>query len=277
MKIGLISGFDGGLRYASPVGHQLYARRHGLQYHLELASFVGSPGYWHKVAALEHHLENYDWVVWIDDDAFITDTESRFLRDTLEAADRDGHAIVVAPSTDTELNGAWAAYNTGVVALRRSLETRTLLGMMRSADMRAVEEWWDSSRLGMFTNGDQDALVWALEPSGCAEAVRLADPLRWNSRPWYYRNRLSDCPVCHFPGHPDKTLAIHQLGRRLGVDETLTEGTSFAPPLLSSVDAQVPRISTAGLIARAALRSSTSLAQRTARKYHWVRETGRWS
>ncbi|MFC7361101.1 hypothetical protein ACFQO6_12545 [Nocardioides astragali] len=53
------------------MGHQLYARRHGLAQHLEPAPFEGADGYWHKVRRGGSTLDAHDWVVWFDDDAFI--------------------------------------------------------------------------------------------------------------------------------------------------------------------------------------------------------------
>lgn len=273
--IAIVSGCDR-LRYASYVGHQLYARRHGLAHHLELAPFDGASGYWHKIAALRAHLADHDWVVWFDDDAFITDLASTFLRDTVEAAQEAGAWLAIAPSCDDELNGAWAAYNTGVFALRRSPEAHRLLAAVAEASMAEIERWWDEDRLGVFTHGDQDALVWFVETGGHLGAVHRVDPLRWNARPWHYRAALDDPPVCHFAGQPDKSLAIADLARRLGTDESLV----LAGPVRSTghgLHAQVAGVGSTAMQVRRASLASRRLARRISRKIAWVREHRSWS
>lgn len=264
------------LRYASYVGHQLYARRHELAYHLELAPFEGVTGYWHKVAALRMHLAEHEWVVWFDDDAFITDLDSNFVRDTIEQAESADAWMVISPSCDDELNGAWAAYNTGVFALRNTPVSHALLAAMADAPMDEIEAWWDPERLGMFTSGDQDALVWFMDSGGHGESIHWVDPLRWNARPWHYTSSLTDAPVCHFPGQPDKTLAITEFARRMRTDETLVRhGTVNGRP--RGLHAQVPAVGRAGARVRQASVQSRRLGRRLARKAEWIRENRRWS
>jgi len=273
--IAIVSGCDR-IRYASYVGHQLYARRHSLSYHLELAPFDGAAGYWHKVAAMRAHLADHDWVVWFDDDAFITDLDSTFLRDTLEEAERKKAWLTIAPSCDDELNGAWAAYNTGVFALKNTPRAHELLAAMASAPMAEIEEGWDNDRLGVFTHGDQDALVWFLESNNLQDAISWADPMRWNARPWHYGIGLDLPPVCHFPGQPDKTLAITELARRLGTDETLVlRGNVSGRP--RGIHAQVPAVGLTGLRLRQASVRSQRAARRVTRKAIWIREHRRWA
>lgn len=273
--IAIVSGCTR-LRYASYVGQQLYARRHHLGYHLELAPFEGVSGYWHKVAALRAHLADHDWVVWFDDDAFITDLASSFVRDTLTAAEATTSWLVIAPSCDDELNGAWAAYNTGVFALRNSPDAHALLASMAAAPMAEIEEWWDSDRLGMFTKGDQDALVWFVETNGHQSAIHWADPLRWNARPWHYATALDDAPVCHFPGHPDKTLAITEFAHRLGTDETLVHPGKIAGHS-RGLHAQVPSVGATAVRVRQVSLEAQGLGRRLQRKAAWIRENRRWS
>lgn len=263
------------LRYDSYVGHQLYARRHGLDCHLELVAFTGVDGYWHKVAALQSHLGDHEWVVWFDDDAFITDLESTFVVDAIGEAEDAEAWLAIAPSCDDELNGAWAAYNTGVFALRNVPEAHELLEFMSTAPMDEIEARWNHRDWGMFTGGDQDALVWFMETRQRLGAIHWVDPLAWNARPWHYRDAAHEPPVCHFPGHPDKTLAISEMARRRGTDASLVRprvpgrdiGLHRQLPETSRADAALRRASLRGR--RAALRARMKIA--------WIREHRRWS
>ena len=273
--LALVSGSDR-LRYASYVGHQLYARRFGHPYHLELAPFPGHGHYWHKLMALREHLERYEWLVWLDDDAFVTDLRTDVLGDAVRRAQEAGRWLVIAPSCDDELNGAWAAYNTGVFALRRSEQARALLDLALDPPLAEIEAWWPAERLGVFTHGDQDLLAWFVE-QGHRDGVELVDPMTWNARPWHYRSSLQDRPVVHFPGQPDKTLAIERSARRMGVGPTLVAGSDPGRPLLESPTRQVASASTLSLATRTAAAAARRGRTRVVRKVRWVRETGRWS
>lgn len=273
--IAIVSGCTQ-LRYASYLGHQLYARRHGLGYHMELAPFDGVRGYWHKVASLKAHLSKHDWVVWFDDDAFITDLESAFLEETIATAEKEDKWLVISPSCSDELNGAWAAYNTGVFALRNGREAHALLRVMTDAPMAKIQSWWDADRLGMFTEGDQDALVWFMETGGHQDSIHWADPLRWNARPWHYRGGVEDPPVCHFPGQPDKTLAITEFANRMGTDGSLLKG-SEPRGSRGGLHNQVPLATPWGARLRRASLGGQHLARRVQLKIAWLRDTRRWS
>lgn len=273
-RIAIVSGCDE-LRYASYVGHQTYARRHGMDYHLELAPFPGHRGYWHKVRSLLEHLDDYEWLVWLDDDAFVTALEDDFLRATIAEADAAGRFVAVAPSVDDELNGAWAAYNSGVLALKSCPETEEMLRIALDPPLEEIKAWWDTDRWGVFTNGDQDVFVWYLETRH-PDGVHWVDPLRWNARPWNYASGLNEHPVCHFPGHPDKTLAIAEFAGRMGVGPTLVAGSDPRRRLFTPTSAQVPRISEVGLRLRRAGRVISAGRKRVLLKVRYVRETGRW-
>ena len=196
--------------------------------------------------------------------------------DTLARAETENAWLVIAPSCADELNDAWAAYNTGVFGLRNVPDAHALLSSMSHAPMDEIEKWWDADRLGMFTHGDQDALVWFMESGGHESRIHWVDPLGWNARPWHYSGSLQDAPVCHFPGHPDKTLAISEFALRMGTDQSLVrpgtpEGRRHA------VHAQVPAVGRAGVRVRRISVGSRRLARRVVRKLLWIREHRSWS
>lgn len=275
VDIGLVTGCER-IRYGAYVGHLLYARRHGLECHLEFAPFEHARGYFHKMAALRAHLAKHDWVVWVDDDAFITDIESDFIRREVTVADSKGSWLVIAPSVPDELNGAWGAYNTGVFALRNTTTSDDLLAVLRDPPLAEIESWWDHDQFGVFTHGDQDVLVWFVETQGHAAGVHWVDPLGWNARPWSYVHGLSDSPVCHFPGHPDKTLSIRDFAKRWGTDETLIR--TEAPTLHQrGLHAQVPSTTRSGAALRRLSLRRRATWKRARLKLDWVRHHRRWS
>ena len=118
-RICITSGGDE-IRLRSYVNHAIYAREHGLDYRLETGidpHIVTKFDY--KVAILRRLLPRYDWLVWMDDDAFFTDFEADNLRRLISEAERDDISLVIAEGP-TEPNGFWSR--------RPSLSSSSLLG-----------------------------------------------------------------------------------------------------------------------------------------------------
>ena len=118
-RICITSGGDE-IRLRSYVNHAIYAREHGLDYRLETGidpHIVTKFDY--KVAILRRLLPRYDWLVWMDDDAFFTDFEADNLRRLISEAERDDISLVIAEGP-TEPNGFWSRINTGVCLLYTS-------------------------------------------------------------------------------------------------------------------------------------------------------------
>ncbi len=260
-------------RLMSHLGHKVMATLHGYDYRFEGGPFRDLPrGYFLKLAALREQLPRYDWVLWLDDDAFVTDPRSTVFTDAIaETEARDGF-LFLASSCDEELNGAWAAVNTGVMGWRNDERSLRLIELAWNAPMDEVEEWWDRERYGVFTRGDQDALYWGMHTTDLHEGVHLVDPQRINSRPRYFTASSTDRTVCHFPGYPDKHVAVHEFARRFGLDGSLlprdvaAEFGVATPPVLGTVAHARRR----GTLARRAA------AKRVRLKYDWVRTTRRW-
>lgn len=126
LDICLVSGADE-IRYRSYVNHAAYARLHGLDYRLECG--IGPDiqnAFYYKLQAIRNVLPRYDWIVWIDDDCYITDIHSDRIRTLIDAAEANGEVLVVAEGP-VEPNGFWSTLNSGVFALRNDSDGRELL------------------------------------------------------------------------------------------------------------------------------------------------------
>lgn len=220
LSIGLVSGGDE-IRFRSYVNHLIYAREHGLDYRLEIGLDEGIDNpFLYSTAIIRRLLEHYDWLVWIDDDAYFTDFDSDGIRRLAQDAEQDGKFLVIAEGPE-EPNGFWSRINTGVFLLRRGDDANRLLRLMEDAELDAVREWWDPQRDGLFTGGDQDQMWWALFTTDLLERTQIVGHRALNSRGDYYEDSLSDALVMHFCGHGDKPLGVVRFAERFGVGEEL--------------------------------------------------------
>ncbi|MCG7422653.1 hypothetical protein MHY29_07430 [Micrococcus sp. ACRRV] len=218
--IGIVSGGDE-IRLRSYINHAIYAREHGLDYRVETGidpHIVTKFDY--KVSIIRRLLPHYEWLVWMDDDAFFTDFDATNITELVTAAEQDGQDLVIAEGP-LEPNGFWSRVNTGVMIIRNSEVGRALVEATAAADLAKVRAWWDDERDGLFTNGDQDQMWWAIQTGGHGTRVRIVGHRELNSRGHYYENSLSDAFVMHFTGYPDKELGVARFADRFGIGQEL--------------------------------------------------------
>lgn len=220
-RICVVSG-GSHVRYLSYINHRIYALEHGLSHRLEvsLGENLTSP-YWHKFVAIMNVLPEFDWVLWMDDDAYFTKWKEDSIGLAIGRAEQAGH-FFIASEGPVEDNGAWSRINTGVMLIRNDPRSFALLETARTADLAEVRSWWSDSRDGLFTSGDQDTIWWTLSTRPEMEnAFEILDHRYLNSRPQHYGSSLADATVVHFPGPGDKNLRIALFGRRFSMGQSL--------------------------------------------------------
>lgn len=268
----VMSGGDE-VRYRAYVNHSVYARLHGFTYHIGigLGPSVLSP-YYYKFNAVREVLPHFEWVLYLDDDVYITDIEAKTIETLIAEAQAGGEFLIVAEGP-VEPDGSWTRINSGVMLLRRDDRSFALLSAAQDADLRAIQESWDEESEGLFTNGDQDA-IWREIRDGRLEGdgVRIVPHYILNSRAHYYKGALDDAFAVHFCGPGDKRLKIAEFGRRFGLgQELLTAG------LLEKFSVRRRESMSGAEMRRRRVRLAyQALRQRVRRKVDFVATEGRW-
>ncbi|OKL55023.1 hypothetical protein BSZ39_01215 [Bowdeniella nasicola] len=217
----LIASGGDEIRLRSYINHRIYAHVHGFDYRLECGVSQGIRNKFdYKLSIIRRLLPTCDWLVWIDDDAFFTDFDATNLRDLLQRAEREDKFLVIAEGA-VEPNGWWSNINTGVFLLRNDARGHQLVDLMSESRLDAVRAWWNEERDGLFTNGDQDQMWWALNTHGLIDDTIIVDHHLLNSRGHYYDDSLSNAFVMHFCGHRDKPLGIARFADRFGIGHEL--------------------------------------------------------
>lgn len=215
-RIGIVSYCDH-VRTLAHVNHELYATERGYTYIFDIAP-TAAWKYLAKMEKIVKFLPLFDWVFWIDDDAFVMDREVLLETFVDEAPDA---TVIMCESPDRD--GVWTWVSSGNFLIRNTPEALAFLRDVIATDLEVVREWWDPAVYGKFTRGDQDAIVYLLNthPVYSREGFLSRLPYTaFNTRPEHFE-RPRDHFLVHFTGG-DKRGMAQEFGERFDLPESLT-------------------------------------------------------
>ena len=198
MKVCIISGRHPITKFKSFKNHRLYAKKFGYSYiHCKWPTEEKNP-YLNKVHYILKYIDLYDFIVWIDDDAFFFDFE----KDIMQFAPQGDVILSICKSPSfKELK---TFLSSGQFILKSNVHAKNLLNKILRQDQNQVKQWW-SDDLGYYTNGDQDILVYLLlTDSEFKSKFSLYDYKKFNSRVENLFGIDSHKPlILHFTGRPE--------------------------------------------------------------------------
>lgn len=223
-KVGIISYCDKVRTYAS-VNHQYYANRHNYTYIYDIAP-TKERVFKNKIEKILKYLDLFDWILWIDDDAFFINTDKK-ITDFINANRKCNFVFCNSPV----VNGNWTYLNSGVFFVKNTQQSKDFLRAALSLDLDAVKQSWDGSRYGLFTNGDQDIITHLLHNDRRFNRARfhtVLDYTNFNSRPNHFTTDSSSDQhfIAHFAGH--KKEDVFMLASDLNLSPALIRHDSFA-------------------------------------------------
>lgn len=224
----ILSGCDR-LRFPTMLNHRAYADRHGYVYRFDISPRAGRQNlYFHKLDAIKDALPNTEWLFWIDDDAAFTQLDRTFADVVPEMGDADTFAIFCASPVNPQ--GGWTTLSAGNFFIRNCARGRALIEAAIGTDLTQVEGWWDREALGMFTSGDQDALVYQIKTNPLfTSGVLILDYERFNTRPYHFewQGQHFLAHFTHLPG-TTKIEQMRTFKQALGLDDF------FLPPAVTA-------------------------------------------
>ena len=211
------------------LNHKAYADRHGYRYRFDISPRADQNNpYYHKLDAILDALPDTDWLFWIDDDAAFTQLDRPFAAFVPEMEDPNVFAIFCASPVNPA--GGWTTISSGNFLIRNSYAARAFIEAARKTDLEMVKAWWDQEALGMFTGGDQDALVYQVKTDPLSAAgVCVLEYERFNTRPYHFTFPEQHFLV-HFTHRPETTKAAQMEGfaKTYGLDELLLPAAETA-------------------------------------------------
>jgi hypothetical protein len=218
MRISIVSGTDQP-SLQSHVNHKHYADFHNYGYKFDTLLYpdLETP-HFRKICSIKSVLNKCDWAFWLDDDAFFTNIAiplETFLNDINE------NQFLVICASPVNPKGGWTFLSSGQFFLKNTPRAREFLDEVLATPVSTARAWWDASRYGIFTGGDQDVIVYTLVTRNMLQDTKILSYDAFNSRPYHYNCRLDEHFLAHFPGVRNRRNAVIEFGARFGVGETL--------------------------------------------------------
>lgn len=228
MKILILSGTDR-VRFTTMLNQKAYADKHSYRYRFDISPYANRQNaYFHKLDAIQEALQDTDWLFWIDDDAAFTQMNRRFEDQVPELNDPSLCAVFCASPINPM--GGWTTISSGNFFIRNTDAGRQLIRAAKETELSQVQEWWDTETLGMYTSGDQDALLFQIKTNPLfAEKVKILEYERFNTRPYHFTH-VDDFFLVHFnsPGISKEELA-RQFAQQFKLNPFLLTEEAYAP------------------------------------------------
>jgi len=197
MKICILSGRYPATNFESAINHKIYADTFGYDYiNCNWPTKEKNP-YFNKIHYILSYMDFYDYIVWIDDDAFFLDFEV----DIMEYSPKEANIMSVCESPPYK--DLRTFLSSGQFILKSCSVSRSFLNEILLQELSEVEKWW-SNDLGFYTNGDQDLMIYLFHTDKrFSNKVTLHDYKKFNSRVENLFNVDSHKPlILHFTGVP---------------------------------------------------------------------------
>lgn len=193
-RVCILSGRFPPTEFRSTWNHRAYANAHGYTYvHCNWPTRAPNR-YMVKFHFVREYLAHFDYIFWIDDDAFFIDLDQSL--DRLVPEPNEIASFCKSP-TNKEIS---TYLSSGQFMLRGGDIGLNFVNAVLQVDLEDVRAWWRED-LGMFTNGDQDAIVYLAHESPPVKAgLRLFDYTVFNSRLKDLETDPKSVFVLHFTG-----------------------------------------------------------------------------
>lgn len=165
------------------------------------------------------NIDRADWLVWVDDDVYFMDHE-RSLRDFLPEEQETNIVFCDSPVNE---KGEWTILNSGVILIKNTLFSKQFFLNVANTPVTEVESWWDREQYGLFTNGDQDCIVYqCVKNDLLGTKVKIIPHKDLNARIYHFRSTAKDCFLCHLAGVDDKRHSVRELKKKFHLSDCLT-------------------------------------------------------
>jgi hypothetical protein len=159
MKIGMVSFYDNNIKDYADVftkTHLLYCNKFGIDYkYYNVPLLENVPAAWNKIIYILKDLHNYDYLIWIDADAFFTET-AKDIKNLINIYD-NSHKHIYA---SFDING----FNAGVMIFKNSLYSYSILGnVLSSIKENRNHGWWDNVRFMSLFNDKADNSLFIMD------------------------------------------------------------------------------------------------------------------
>lgn len=204
-SIGIVSYCNFVRTYAS-VNHQFYSENHGYTYIYDISP-TRNDVFKNKIEKILKLIDLFDWVFWIDDDAFFT----KYSTPLTPFIDNSPPKAELIFCTSPVNEGKKTYLSSGNFFLKSTKHVKEFLQACLDADLENTRYRWDDEKFGHFTNGDQDIMVDLLmnDARFNSRSFHAILPFGYfNTRPFHFEKNYDEHFLVHFTGNNKQDQVI---------------------------------------------------------------------
>lgn len=207
----IISGADS-YRYNAHLNHQRYADAQGIVYKFHKSENLPNPFFTKCYAILDSFDKGYEYVLWVDDDAF-------FLNDSwncTEVFSQHSEDVIVVRGRNKK-NGI-TFFNNGIMFIRNTEEMRDLFSTIPQLTWKHLTKHW-KPEWGPLTGNDQPRMIY-LTQTRYPESVKVLDYPSFNAHEIEFHKSKTfiktNPPIVHITGQ-NKESKIQRFIKDTGI------------------------------------------------------------
>lgn len=192
----IISGADS-YRFDAHINHQRYADAQGIEYKFHLSEGLKNPFFTKCYAILDSFKQGYEYVLWIDDDAFFINPEW-----DCTSVFREYREDVIVTQGRTNKKSGITFFNNGIMFIRNTKNMRDLFESIPNILWAEVQSNW-KSEWGPCEGNDQPRMIY-LTQTRYPKSVKVLDYPGFNAHEITFKQRKdflkTDPPIAHITG-----------------------------------------------------------------------------
>jgi hypothetical protein len=184
-------------RYGAHINHQRYADMLGIDYKFHLSSGLTNPFFTKCYAILDSFKKGYEYVLWIDDDAFFIECSWNCLS-VFEQYKED---VIVTQGRTNKKSGI-TLFNNGIMFIRNTDKMIDLFSSIPNTPWAEVQQNW-KPKWGPCEGNDQPRMIY-LTQTRYPESVKILDYPGFNAHEITFKQRKNftdtNPPIVHITG-----------------------------------------------------------------------------
>lgn len=192
----IISGADS-IRYNADKNHQSYANTFNIDYKFYIRNDLANPFFTKCYSILDAFNQGYEYVIWIDDDAFFIDHSWNCL-----AIFQQYQEDVIVTQGRTNKKSGITFFNNGIMFIRNTKNMRDLFESIPNILWAEVQSNW-KSEWGPCEGNDQPRMIY-LTQTRYPKSVKVLDYPGFNAHEITFKQRKdflkTKPPIVHITG-----------------------------------------------------------------------------
>ena len=210
-KLIIISGADS-YRYDAHINHQRYANIQGVDYKFHKSENLPNPFFTKCYAILDSFNQGYEYVLWIDDDAFFINLDW----DCTSIFKQYKEDVIVTKGRDKK--SGITLFNNGIMFIRNTDNMKDLFTTIPNTQWKTIKRNWNLN-WGPCLGNDQPRMIY-LTQTRYPSAVKILDYPGFNAHESTFHTNKSfietDPPIVHVTGN-DKHRRIQRFTDNTGI------------------------------------------------------------